>query len=395
MYYTSIVALGMLVISPLLSLPFILWDIYKQHRAGLVLFILFLAVMASLTAPMGDLFRHTRDYFYLEHYSFDAFWHNLHDDFLVQTFAYFLHSYDIKYPVARLIFTILGYSISFWIFDDLVRDKYSNREYFFLFLLFFCTSGYFGFVTGVRNVFASKFFILGFYLLYEKDRKISALIPLAIAPCIHFSFLSLSILIYVLYFLRFEMTNKVFIVLGVVLFAFGLVLSTFLVSNLFESHADYLEGQWGTDYHVAIKGMIYHYIGKVWWIPMFYFFMTEKIEGERWNKVIFVFALLFCMTCQLATISGRLLMSLTAMLVIFYLKYNSLCIYKLEKIIFLSAIFIFFCSVYNYRAIIVNPEISAYGEALKPLPMALQHDFDKQWVYSHIRRDGDIKNKYK
>lgn len=127
MYYTTIIAACLLVISPLLSLPFILWDIYKQHRAGLVLFVLFLAVMASLTAPVSDLFRHTRDYFYMEHYSFDTFCHTLKDDFVTQSFAYFLQSCNIKYPVARIVYTIIAYSISFWIFDDLVRDKYSNN----------------------------------------------------------------------------------------------------------------------------------------------------------------------------------------------------------------------------------------------------------------------------
>lgn len=395
MYYTTIVAMGMLVISPLLSLPFILWDIYKQHRAGLVLFILFLAVMASLTAPIGDLFRHTRDYFNMANYSFEAYCHTLKDDFVVQSFAYFLQSCHIKYPVARIVYTIIGYSISFWVFDDLVRGKYANREYFLLFLLFFCTSGYFGFVTGVRNLFASKFFILGFYLLYEKGYKIRALVPLLIAPCIHFSFASLSLLIFALYFWRFEISNRAFIIIALVLFVVGLILSTFLVKYFFESHADYLEGQWGTDYQASIKGMIYYYIGRIWWIPLLYFFMKDKIYGEHWNRAIYIFALLFCMTYQLATISGRLLITLTTMLVIFYLKYNMLCKQSMEKMILASAIFIFLCSVYNYRTIIFNPSISAYQEAWKPLPIVLQHDFDQHWLYSHIRSDGDIKNKYK
>lgn len=396
MYYTSIVALGMLVISPLLSLPFILWDIYKQHRAGLVLFILFLGVMASLTAPVSDLFRHTRDYFYMEYYSFDAFCRTLKGDFLTQSFAYFLQSYHIKYPIARIVYTIIGYSISFWIFDDLVRDRYSNREYFLLFVFYFCTLGFFSFVIDVRFGLAAKFFILELYLLYEKQRKICALVPLIIAPCIHFSFVSLGLLVYILYFFRFEISNQTFIVTSLLLFAFGLILSIFLVKNFFTSQSDYLEGKWGTDYQASasIKGMIAYYIGRVWCIPLLIFFMKEKVFGDKWNKPIYMFSFLFCMTSQLATISGRLLGTLTGMLVIFYLKNNVLCTHKLEKAIFYSAIFVFSCSLFSFRTLIINPEISAYKEGWKPLPIVLQHDFNKQWVYSHIKSDGEIKNKY-
>lgn len=394
MYYTTIVALGMFFISPLLSLPFILWDVYKQHKSGLVLFVLFLAVMAYLTPPVGDLYRHTRDYFRMEYYSLEAFEHTLKDDFLVQSFAYFLSSCHIRYPVARFIYTIIGYYITFWIFLDIVKFKYSNKQYFILFLLVVFSSGFFNFVLGVRNVFASKFYLLGFYLLYEK-KNILGLLPLLIAPCIHFSFLALDMVLVVLFFLKIQISNKVFMTLGVLLFSVGLLLSTYLVTHFYETQAGYLSGQWGTNYTASTNGMIYHYIGRIWWIPMFYFFARNKVAYDSWNNVIYVLILLFLMTCNLATISGRLLISSNSILVFYVIKNNMICSRRLWQLIVYSICFIFICSIYDNRKFFLNSNISVYSELWKPLPVVLQHDFDKKWVFSHIRADGDIKNKYK
>lgn len=396
MYYTTIVALGLFFISPLLSLPFILYDVYKQHKGGLVLFVLFLAVMAYLTPPVGDLYRHTRDYFRMEYYDLEAFIHTLKDDFVTQLFSYFLSYFHIRYPVARLVYTVIGFSIKFWIFNDIVFGKYSNRNYFILFLIFFCCSGFFSFVLSVRHGFASSLFFLGFYLFYVKRRFGVGIIMFILASAIHYTFATLSVLVIFLFFLKINISNKLFFLLVAIVGLFGLILSTFIINTFFIDQAGaYLEGEWGTEYQTTFKGWVMYWLTRVSVLPMFVFFLRNKIDKDPWNNVIYMFSLLFAMTFSLLTISGRLLGSLSGFLLYFYLRNNEWCSLKLERLIIVTSIFMFSCSIYTNRALFTNLQISAYSEIWKPLPVVLQHDYDKHWVNSHIRLDGDIKNKYK
>ena len=394
MYYTTIVALGLFCISPLLSLPFILWDVYKQHRSGLVLFVLFLSIMAFLTPPVSDLYRHTRDCFNLANYSFGTFRQTLKDDFVTQCFSYFLQSYHIKYPVARLVYAIIGFSIKFWIFDDIVRGKYSNKDYFLLFLFVFCCSGFFGFVIGVRFGLAQSIFLMGFYLLYNKHKSICGIYLLAFSSCIHFTFASLSLCVVALRFMKVKMSNKMFFVVGAVAIVFGLIITSYFVNRFFESHNGYLEGQWGTDFQASFKGMVLYYLQRFSLIPLFCFFLMNNKKEDSWNNVIFLFALFGLMTFSLLTISGRILGTLSVFLTFYYLRYNECCGRKLERLIIGTAIFMFFCSIYSNRSLFTS-KISSYTESLKPLPMVLHHDFDRQWTYEHIEPSGDIKAKYK
>lgn len=394
MYYTTIIALGLFCISPLLSLPFILWDIYKQHRSGLVLFVLFLSIMAFLTPPVGDLYRHTRDYFSMANYSFEAFRQTLKDDFVTQCFSYFLQACHIKYPVARLVYAFIGFSIKFWIFDDIARGKYSNKDYFLLFLLVFCSLDFFTFVLGVRFCFAQSLFFLGFYLLYNKYRPICGIGLLALASCIHFTFASLSLCAVALYFMKFKMNNKLFLVVGVVSVVFGLIISSYLVNRFFESHNGYLEGQWGTDYQASFKGMVLYYLKRLTIIPLFCFFLMNNKKEDSWNSVIYVLALIVLLTLSLATISERMVSTLSVLLTYYYLRYNECCGRKHERLIIGTAVFMFFCYIYTSRELFTY-KTSAYTESLKPLPMVLHHDFDKEWIYGHIERSGEVKEKYK
>lgn len=394
MYYTTIVALGMLCISPILSLPFILWDIYRQHRSGLVLFALFLGIIAFLTPPVGDLYRHTKDYFNMEYYSFDALCHTLKDDFVTQIFSFFLQALHIKYPIARFVYTTIGFSIKFWIFNNIVSNKYSNRDYFLLFSFAFCSSGIFSFILGVRHGLASTFFFLGYYLFYEKNRHKTGLLSFLFASCIHFIFVPLSLCVILLHYIKFQINNKLFLFMAFVVGAFGLVMSAFVVKSIFVDHTDYLEGQWGTDYQASFKGWIFYWLSRVSVLPLFIFFLKNNKIKDSWNNVIFIFALIFIMTFNLVTISGRILGTLSGLLFYYYLRYNGYCSLKLEKIIIGTAFFMFICAIYTNRLLFTNQQISAYNEIWKPLPLILEHDYSKEWTYTHIDSNGYIKKKY-
>lgn len=396
MYYSSIIALGLLCISPLLAFPFILWDIYKQHKCGLLLFAIFMGTVAFLMPPVGDLYRHTRDYFNYTFYAYPTFLKTLKDDFVVQNISWWLSHHAIPFPVARFFYIIIEYMSLFYIWDDIVKDRYNPMWRFLSFMLLVFGFNFFVAVCGVRHLLGSCVFLLGLYLLYEKRKYLPSLLLLLIVPCVHFWFTSLVVCVLGLYFIPVRISRKSFVFLAAFSVLFGLVVSTFLIKKYMSSHVGYVEGKWGTDYldSVSSMGWIYYCIKRLWWSPLLYFFLKFDTGSIRYRNVVYLFLWFFLLTFSLATISGRFVDVLVLLLIFYYLKYRDFCSRKCECGILAGAFFFFLCNVYTDRRELFNAKVIDYATICKPLPMILQHDYPKSWTYEHINPDGTIKNRY-
>lgn len=88
MKYYSVVTFSLFLISPLFSLPLILYGVYHRYKSSILFFALFVGLMGYLTPPVSDLYRHTIDYYSYEFLSWKAFRGTLERDFVTQTLSY-------------------------------------------------------------------------------------------------------------------------------------------------------------------------------------------------------------------------------------------------------------------------------------------------------------------
>lgn len=393
---STFIAGCVILISPLLSFPFIVYDIYKQRKAAIYMFALFLGIIAFLTPPVGDLYRHTQDYFALENISFDRFIQSLKDDMLVQIFAYFLATNGVEYPWARLVYLTIEVSILGYVFNDLVNDEMDKSKRFSLFVTFICGFNFVVAVLGVRHGFAMCLFLMGYYLLYYKEEKMVSLMFFLLAIFTHFFFIPLSAVALLLYYFPFYLSKTKFVFLALIAITSGMMISSFFILRYWDAKASYLEGVWGTDYlsTVSFKGMIYYYAKRCWIIPLFIFFLWNK-ENSLQKTLIYIFALAFLATSGLATISGRIMDVISFLLMFYYLQYYKECSIKLARYIWLGSLLYFGSNFYTHRDIIIIPSNNHYSEIWKPLPLVLQNDYSKEWIYTHINKDGLLKNSFK
>lgn len=394
-HYSTLIAGCMLLISPLLSFPFIVYDVYRQRKSAVYMFAFFLGIVAFLTPPVGDLYRHTRDYFAITNISYDTFIQSLKDDMLVQVFAYFLAKNGLGYPLARLIYTIVEISILGCIFNDLVNDEKNKNKRFSLFVVCICGFNFISAVLGVRSGLAMCFFLFGYHLLYNKRNRIVSVIFLVLAMYTHFFYVPLSVILLLLYYFSFHLSKAKFIFLALITLGIGMMISSFLILKYWDTKAGYLEGQWGTEYLsiASFKGMIYYYITRCWIIPLYVFFVFNK-ERTSLRTLIYIFSLAFLATLGFATISGRILGVLSVLLMFYYLQYYRNCSVKLARYILLGSVLYFGSNLYTYRNVIFFPSNNQYSEMWKPLPLVLQNDYSKEWIYLHINKDGSFKNSH-
>lgn len=98
MKYYSVVTFSLFLISPLFSLPLILYGVYHRYKSSILFFALFVGLMGYLTPPVSDLYRHTIDYYSYEFLSWKAFRGTLERDFVTQTLSYvFAKFYSIRF----------------------------------------------------------------------------------------------------------------------------------------------------------------------------------------------------------------------------------------------------------------------------------------------------------
>ena len=396
MYYTTIIASALFVISPILSLPFIFYDVYKRHVGGLILFALFMGLLAYLTPPFADLYRHTRDYFNMYEYSsFDSFSKSLKDDFLVQSFSYFLYHNGIKYTVARLLFTSIEYGLLAYVLYKSSREE-RDKRFFIVFLFMVFGYNFFWAVLGVRHCLAMCLYGMGCYLLYITKEKVKCIFFFAIAPCIHFFYFALVLFAIFFYYFPFRVSNKQFALLAAFSVLFGLVASSFLVGIFFNSHTSYLDGQWGTGYFAStsFKGAIYFLLKRLWALPLFVFFLNDNNIELKFRNLVLCNVLSFLLTMHFGTISDRYIDVVLMFLMFYYfISSYSYTWRKLYLILFSSFVY-FSANMYTYSNLYIHLNISHYTELWKPLPLVLSHDYTKEWTYEHIDFDGNTKKRY-
>lgn len=381
-----------LIVCPILSFPFILYGIYKQDKNSLYLMAFFLGIVAFLTPPVTDLYRHTLDYFYYQSLPWKNFIETIDEDVITQIISYSFAHFGINYAFVRLVFVTISLSIYFYIFYNLLLEKKISRKiYFILWIVLLAGYNYFELVLGVRYGLATAFFIGAFYFLYLKKKILKSLIFIMLSSFTHFFLFPISILMFLFYYIPISINKRCFLILSGISLGIGFVLATNFILTYYNQQTAYIDGQYGVEYtsNVSFKGLIYYYLKRLWIIPLFYFFIRDKSNYTQMRNIIYILILMFISVISLSVISGRIITIISILLILYFLLNYKKQDRYMFNIILLSSILFFSANIYTYRFVLGN---NPYLGLCKPLILLLDNDiYSKSWVYENINQDGFFK----
>lgn len=401
-FKTSKVLLCLLfIISPLISLPFILIEIYNKKSYALILLALFMGFIAILFPPVYDLYRH-----HINFYGLDITKENLNEeifvrpDFILPYLNIIIKNIGLQFEIIRFILVTTSYLIIFWIFRDVIHSKPELKKYYFrIFIILFCSAHFFLLTTGLRYMEATYLFILGIYLITFKKNKIGYL-PFIISACLHFSFLAYIIIFFILLRFNARLNNKKIIVTSILcLIIINPTFIDFFITILPLSRGlkilirAYCIGIFGNLEDRSIIYIIAYTIEIMLIFPLILIILklnnkklinnSRIINLERFNIIILAFlygiSFLFFYRFSLIFISLGLL--------IYFYNFKMLSLKWLNILIFCSCI-MFVSDIYKYRREFF---ISQEYRLIQPIPLILSADYDNYWVEEVINDDGYLK----
>lgn len=387
-----IVTLFTFILSPLLSIPFILRGIYNREKGSAFFMALLVGVFAFLTAPCGDLARHTRIYFMYQDMSFSAFLLTLKGDFIIQTLSFSLAKAGIHYDFLRLFLTTTAFYLLIKIFNFQIEHSsrtYSRSEIWFRFIILALSFDFFTTVLGVRFGFAISLFIYAVHLWLDQGKKGKAIVSALLSCFVHFSMFYF--LVFMLCMSLFKASRLTFILL----IAACLVLSRTVPDQLSAymetkelQGAGYLgNGQWGTGMQYTFNGLMFRYIRELVALPLAFLVFHHSRRAPRWSSLMLSLIALYALTSSFATISGRLIWIFYAMTV-FYLLHMERCGVRFSRMtlnaIFCCAILFSGASWYARREVMA---VSRYQYALLPVPVALHTHYSKTWISRRLDKE--------
>lgn len=318
-------------ISPFLSIPYILFDVYKRKHNAIIFLSLLFGILTYLYLPSTvqdgalryELYETFKSYsiheFQIEYLNFRA-------DFIFYILIFIFSYLGIKFQILLLLFGFFNTYVSLSIFEKIISNyKVSNDRYFLFFTLILLTFSLTFLFSGVRNNLAYSFFFIAFYQYFFRKKIIIPIIFFLIAVATHFS---LIIYLPILLFFRkinFNFLMPVFILITII----SLLLPSDLIQSLFtsielgnETYDSKIQGYSFTELgneNTTTATFIAKILFNLWfYVSIFYLYRNlRKRRDERYVKAFIFFVIPVLLFITFPGISNRYLFGAKFFFVIF------------------------------------------------------------------------------
>lgn len=388
--YNAGITICLFIISPLISLPFILSGIYNKKKSAFLLFSIFLGLLAWLQIPLGDLFRHSMSFFRLYDkpisriFDFSDGFH----DFIGSLGKWILVNNGFPYEWFRFLSITECFYLQSLIFLWMIKN--SNREYsknevfnrFIILVLFFeliMTT------SGTRYCFAVYNFVYGLHLLLNKKNYFLSVIFFIFSICIHDTLIFFIPICLLLYLLCYKKKNII------IIFILSTLLSlTFLGylqgymgrrSEFYFENGSSIDGN--TFEKVTIYGLILSIYMRFLILPFSYISFKEFSYKLKWARMMMVFTimLLVLISNQVLIFRVAAFMEAIACFVLINIENVKTISRRLFRVLLICSLLCTIFNTINYREIILN---SRYQYIALPLPYILSTEYDKEWIILHV-----------
>lgn len=183
------------IIAPFLSLPSILYGIYKKSTFSLGLFVVLLGLLSFLYVPNAS---DDKAFYYsqyelfksLDFKSFRMYILSGQPDFILHFLLYSFVKIGVGIQYFYLFITITTVSVWFYIWNKTSdKNHLSNKQYFLFFVLIIFSFSYPGLFSGTRFYFSNSLLLLGYYFGVIENKRIKGLLIIIFASLTHFSIL--------------------------------------------------------------------------------------------------------------------------------------------------------------------------------------------------------------
>ena len=199
----AVIGVVWLLLCPLLALPYILWGIWQQRRGAYALFSLWLGIMAYISFPSEDLYRHYFLYTFFEVRPISAVsWIDVSLNGVLPYIYWVMSHAGIAYAWLRLMEITIGFylltRVYRWMLSQSQRE-YSKGEQFARASLVFLFFDFLYTVMGVKYGFALCLYVYALHLLMNLGQRKWGIVVLIITCAWHSSFVFTAPMVWALY----------------------------------------------------------------------------------------------------------------------------------------------------------------------------------------------------
>lgn len=395
--YHWLPATALFILSPLLSMPIVLYGVYRQKISGYVLFSLFLGLLAWLQVPLGDLFRHSLETQAYLGMSFSEFVANKGDSDFVSSFGkWFLVNNDLPYQWYRLFwvaesFLALALPLRWMMLND--KRVYTYKDAFIRFGILFLFFEFIMNTNGVRYCCACYNYVLALHFWINRKKLLLAIITLLLVTKIHSAMMFLIPLSFIIYLIT-RKRNAGLIVALIMMCIIILTLSEY-GHELLGRRADfYFDGGkiGGNKMGATWVGFILHIAMRVFLLPFAYLSYKYFSIQNKWCRVLFSWVLIMLIFISNENMIFRAAVPIGSIgvLTLVYLE-NFYCLRKkfINTVVWCGVMTTLFNTV-NYHPYILN---SHYERIITPVPMILDYTYSISWIQKNIHGNHMINSR--
>lgn len=390
-------AFSIFILSPLTALPYIIYGVYRRNKGAMPLLALFLGIVAYLTVPTQDLYRHSLNFFSWEGKPFDAIKieHLQLNGFIVYLYQ-FMANNGIPFEYIRLFFTAIAFLLlsNIWKYKlEASECSYSYNEAFLRFCVFFLYFDFFYTVQGVRFGFALSIYLYGVHKLIDRNKQREYWLLFTVAGCFHSAIFLFGILTYILFKIRLNRLNAIIMII-IVSVGFN-ILFLGLASTLIGRRMDWYfsEKSVVSAYsNMTTIGAFVFWSMKMFALPFAFLLWRFYKTDMKWCKMAlswFVISLAFMGNAVLLYRAWWGFMAIGAYMLLEIEQANGLLPYNKIRNVLICGLLFFTFNAINSRSMLINSNLQ---RLFAPVPYIHTQHYSKEWTLMHIDSHGVYKN---
>ena len=383
-----------LMLCPLLALPYILWGIWHQRRGAYGLFSLWLGIMAYISFPSEDLYRHYFLFTFLEIRPLSAItWVDVSLNGILPFIYWTMGHTGIAYAWLRFAELAIG----FWLLIKVYRymtesldlsasGRFARFGLLFLFFDFLYT------VMGVKYGFALCTYVYSLHLFVNLNQRKGGLAMMALTCMWHSSFIFTTPVVWILYQLKLSKKQTMWlcatlaVVAPIIIFTFGEA----ILGRRFDFYFSKKAANVVSYAAMTPIGVTLFILPKLAVAPLAVVVMKHYSTDGRWCRIALGWLIMTAALMSNAVTLYRFWWSFmaTGVMALYEAEAKELFKPSTIRLLIISGICFTCLNMLTYHKEVLN---SPYYKALYPAPLTLSQDYTKQEVYYKIQHDGDFR----
>jgi hypothetical protein len=390
----AIIGTAWLLLCPLLSLPYILWGIWHQRRGAYGLFSLWLGIMAYISFPSEDLYRHYFLFTYLETRPITTItWIDISLNGILPYLYWLMGHTGIAYAWLRF----LELAVGFWLLTKVMRHMTGSLcltagERFIRFVLLFLFFDFLYTAMGVKYGFALCLYVYSLHLFMNLNQKKAGLAMMLLTCVWHSSFIFTAPTIWILY--RLKLSKKQALWICMILAVFVPIAIYTMGEAVLGRRFNFYFSKKAADVvsygAMTPIGMTLFMLPKLSVIPLAVIVMKNYTKENRWCRIALGWIILTVALMSNAVTLYRFWWAFMATGIM--ALYETETITKLKpgaiRMLMISGVCFTCLNILTYHKEVMH---SPYYKALYPAPLTLSQDYAKQEVYYKIQHDGNFR----